>query len=293
MSCRFTKNVLTCFDMDAAGDTATKRGIDLAQAMEFDIKVITLAAGSDPADVIQKDKKEWDERVAKAKSVTEFYFDSAFSKHDASTPEGKGKIGNLLAPVFINIPSRIEQAHWVQRLASKLKVTEEVAWEDIKRAVQREKNPRPETHKQGDEQLPRRDLLAQHILLHLLKNPSLSSYIQKNLSTDGWRGTVMTLVKHFSNITNADDTKIALDKLESKERALVDQVLFEAEVRGEEEFSEKSLNILLSSYQKIILDEELHELEQKIGENEAAGRVEKNKKLLQDFRAKVAQRAQL
>lgn len=289
---RFTKNLLTCFDMDIAGDTATKRGIDLAQSMEFDIRVITLADGSDPADVIQQDKKEWDERVTRAKSVTEFYFDSAFSKHDASTPEGKRKIGNLLAPVLKNIPSRIEQAHWVQRLALKLKVGEEAVWEDIKRTTQTKKYFRPETPKQEDEQLSRKDLLARHILLHLLKNPSLSSRIKKILSTGGWRGTVMTLVKRFLDISNADDIKKALNKLKGKKRALVDQILFESEIRGDQEFSQESLHILLSSYQKLILDEELKGLEQKISENEAIGSVEENKKLLRDFHAKVAQRAQ-
>ena len=51
--------------MDAAGDMATKRGIDLAQAQGFNLKVITLPQGMDPAEMIFKNLKGWQERLKK------------------------------------------------------------------------------------------------------------------------------------------------------------------------------------------------------------------------------------
>jgi DNA primase len=47
---RMTKKVYLCFDADAAGQEATLRGMDLAAGQGFDVKVVTLPRGQDPAD---------------------------------------------------------------------------------------------------------------------------------------------------------------------------------------------------------------------------------------------------
>jgi DNA primase len=47
---RLTKKVYLCFDADAAGQEATLRGMELAVGHGFDVKVVTLPHGRDPAD---------------------------------------------------------------------------------------------------------------------------------------------------------------------------------------------------------------------------------------------------
>jgi DNA primase len=47
---RLTKKVFLCFDADAAGQEATLRGMELAVGQGFDVKVVTLPHGQDPAD---------------------------------------------------------------------------------------------------------------------------------------------------------------------------------------------------------------------------------------------------
>ncbi len=47
---RLTKNLALCFDADAAGQEATLRGMELAAAQGFDIRVVSLPPGTDPAD---------------------------------------------------------------------------------------------------------------------------------------------------------------------------------------------------------------------------------------------------
>ncbi len=47
---RLTKRVFLCFDADAAGEDATLRGMELALRLGFDIRVVALPQGSDPAD---------------------------------------------------------------------------------------------------------------------------------------------------------------------------------------------------------------------------------------------------
>jgi DNA primase len=47
---RLTRKVYLCFDADAAGQDATLRGMELAAAKGFDVRVVTLPRGQDPAD---------------------------------------------------------------------------------------------------------------------------------------------------------------------------------------------------------------------------------------------------
>ena len=50
---RMTKKLFLCFDADAAGQEATLRGMELAVGQGFDVKVVTLPPGQDPADAPQ------------------------------------------------------------------------------------------------------------------------------------------------------------------------------------------------------------------------------------------------
>jgi DNA primase catalytic core len=57
---RLTKRLFLCFDSDAAGREATLRGMELAVGQGFEVKVVPLPKGSDPAD----DPATFQERLA-------------------------------------------------------------------------------------------------------------------------------------------------------------------------------------------------------------------------------------
>ena len=61
---RLTKRLYLCFDSDAAGEGATLRGMELAVSQGFDVKVVTLPKGQDPADV----PEGFEERLGQAAS---------------------------------------------------------------------------------------------------------------------------------------------------------------------------------------------------------------------------------
>ncbi len=124
---RYTDNLILAFDMDIAGDSATKRGIDLAQEQGFNIKIIGQSEkDSDPADVIKKNPEDWGKAVEGARSILDYYFDSALQSYDKGTPEGKKHIGKVLLPVIKRMPNMIEQSFWVQKLATTLSVKEDI-----------------------------------------------------------------------------------------------------------------------------------------------------------------------
>jgi DNA primase len=61
---RLTKRLWLCFDGDAAGEAATLRGMELAVRAGFDVQVLTLPPGTDPADLAEG----FERRLADAES---------------------------------------------------------------------------------------------------------------------------------------------------------------------------------------------------------------------------------
>jgi len=179
---RYTSNLLAAFDMDIAGETATKRGIDLAQLEGFNIKVVKLAQGKDPAEIIYENKKEWEEALKKAESIYEFYFETAFHDANPKTAEGKKKISKSLLPALKRIPNKIEQTHWIQELSKRLKVREEDIREELKKVRVGANNPAadPEKERTPPPKKSRKELLEERLLTLVLKSPQNLSLVTEN-----------------------------------------------------------------------------------------------------------------
>ena len=182
---RYSENLHTAFDMDLAGDSATKRGIDLAQSQGFNVKVITMPGEKDPADVILHNPQDWEKSLGGTKSILEFYFETTFAKIPSATPEGKREISKILLPVIKRIPSKIEQSHWVQELAKKLHVREEIVEDEMKK-VKTIYSPEgafvaENIIGRGPAAIKtRRELLGEKIASMVLKNPQNLSLVDED-----------------------------------------------------------------------------------------------------------------
>jgi DNA primase len=65
---RLTKRLYLCFDADAAGEEATLRGMERAQSQGFEIRVVVLPPGQDPADA----PEGFAERLGQAESYLHY-----------------------------------------------------------------------------------------------------------------------------------------------------------------------------------------------------------------------------
>ncbi|MBI2003815.1 MAG: DNA primase [Parcubacteria group bacterium] len=126
---RYTRNVNLCFDQDAAGETAAKRGIDLALSQGFNVGIINLANSEkvkDPADLVKENPAKWQEASQKNQPIVQFYIEAAFQRHDPKTALGKKNIAMEVLPVVKMVENKVEQAHWISELSNKLKVEQKV-----------------------------------------------------------------------------------------------------------------------------------------------------------------------
>ncbi|TSC75322.1 MAG: DNA primase [Parcubacteria group bacterium Gr01-1014_30] len=169
---RYSENLLTAFDMDFAGDSATKRGVDLAQEMGFNIKVLLLSEGSDPADIVAQDAGLFSKLLQEARSILEFYFETTFSRFNPALPENKTAISKLLLPVIKRIPNSIERSFWVRELARRLEVREDDVLEELKKVGPKKYDRVPENQETTVvHQKSRRELLEEQLLALAFKFP--------------------------------------------------------------------------------------------------------------------------
>lgn len=182
---RYSDNLFLAFDMDFAGDKATKRGIDMAQSRGFNLKVVKLPESEDPADVLSKDPKKFKKLVNDSLSILEFYFQNAFSQFDEKSPEGKREISKVLLPVIKRILNKIEQSHWIQQLAKRLNVAEKTIVEELRKSKVKTASydleisvleaPNPVLQK------TRKHLLEERLMSLILKQPQNLDIIDKEV----------------------------------------------------------------------------------------------------------------
>ena len=179
---RYSDNVYLSFDMDVGGDTATKRGIDLAIAEGFNVKIVTVEEGKDPADVILENPLLWSKAVENAKSIFDFYFDQTLQRYSTKTAEGKKEISRILLPLIKKVPNRIEQSHWIGVLAKELGSKEEDIHAELKK-LQDAQGSRilfsSDTNSKIVEVKTRRQLLEERICILLLRQPALLSNVDE------------------------------------------------------------------------------------------------------------------
>lgn len=161
---RLCDTVISSFDTDAAGDTATKRSLALASEFEFERRIATIPSGKDPADTVLENPKLWLDAVAGAKPVVEFYFAKAFRERDPSSADGKKAISAILLPLIAELGNEIEKSHWVSELSRRLSVREDSVWAELGRKNTGVVTPKSAERAESGRIPTRRDLLEERML---------------------------------------------------------------------------------------------------------------------------------
>jgi DNA primase len=98
---RLTKNLVLCFDADAAGQDATMRGMELAATQGFDIRIVSLQPGTDPAD----DPAAFEERLGQAEDYLPYRVRVEIERALPDRERAFERVRQVLAP-FRDSPER-------------------------------------------------------------------------------------------------------------------------------------------------------------------------------------------
>jgi len=281
---RYSSNLITAFDMDVAGDSATKRGIDLAQSLGFDIKVALLPKGKDPADVASTDKKQWEEVVEKSKTILDFYFENAFTSFDKTLANDKKKISSMLLPIIGKIQNKIEQSHWLKKLAKDLEVTEESVNQELSKYTSFSKEIEKKEEKYQKPKKTRRNLIEEKIIALILNAPEYLKLLDDNAIVC-FSAEIRGIIKEFKTKPKdfwKDYKDLNLDE-EKKEMLNELAMAGEAEKSIKEIDSEEEIAISLKELIQISKKERLEDLSEEIKKAEVGKDAIKIKKLSKEF----------
>jgi len=121
---RLTEKIIMAFDKDEAGARASSKGIDMALAEGFEVKIAVSPSGKDPADAVLDNPESWLKAVSEAKNVIEFYLELFDERKD---------IERKILPYIAVLQSEMEKAGWVKKISEKLKIKEDAVWDELKK----------------------------------------------------------------------------------------------------------------------------------------------------------------
>jgi DNA primase len=136
---RYTSNIKMFFDMDSAGETATKKSIKIGLANEMNISVVTLPSGKDAADLARENPEALIKSVDESLPAMEYFYKKTFSKFDKTKAGDKKKMTAIILEMVSNLGNAIEKNHWIKKLSEDLNITESILTGLIKKATLRDR----------------------------------------------------------------------------------------------------------------------------------------------------------
>ncbi len=127
---RLTNTLILAFDVDQAGRQAASRTIGLTLAEGFEVKVAVPEGGKDAAEVIQKNPADWITAIEQTDHVLHYLMKGL----DALEPDRRHLAHRYKADIYpyvARLRHAIDQAHFVNLIAEKLRLPREVVETDI------------------------------------------------------------------------------------------------------------------------------------------------------------------
>ena len=186
---RYTKNLKMLFDMDEAGEAATKKSAKLCLEKDFSLQIVELPFGKDAADVARNSPEKLLEAVGKAQNAMEHFFRKTFIRYDSSQAEGKRQISAQLLEMISHLSNNVERSHWLKKLASDLDVSETALTEEYKKV----KLSSSRTDREEKEALPKKPPLSEKSKIELLLEEILGFSL---VSSDVWREIIEKVEYH-------------------------------------------------------------------------------------------------
>ncbi len=210
---KYTENIALCFDTDLAGDSASRRGIEIADTAGLNIKVIQIKEGKDPAELLQKDAKLWMSFIASAVPIFDYYLDSAAGRVNLKDPAGVKVVSGELIPIWAKISDDLVRDMYIQKLASLLKTEDSILRKlinDYRQTLRAPVNYKHTLREEGKDDVlkgapNRQELLEEYLIALLLHIPKdhifVPSFPETLLMQESLRQIYVLLVLYLDLIS--------------------------------------------------------------------------------------------
>lgn len=182
---RYSRNVVLNYDSDSAGVAASIRSIELLLNHGLRVNVFELPEGVDPDTLLlERGADEYKSRLKSSVNGLDFVL-SHFLKEqkNPSSPRGKQELVQKMIPFLAKMSDRIERSEYVSRVASRIKVQEDLLRLEMRKT-------------RGDRRLAQLEPMrlyeqatwAEMTLLAAVLEPDWKEYVSSHLDMDLFEG---------------------------------------------------------------------------------------------------------
>ncbi|WP_234978070.1 DNA primase [Halanaerobium kushneri] len=224
---RYAENAYIAYDADTAGNKATLRGLDILSGTGINVKVIQLAEGSDPDQLLKNEGKEsFDKLIEEAVNLIDFKINMIVKNKNLNDPGVRKKVLKSIVKLLSEVSDNLEREIYIERAAAKTDFKAEVLADEVEKEFQRNKSRnyqrnREKQNKQTEKsfdlysQLSYYQKVEEEILAHFISNPGLREQITARLSKNDFNGRTSQLAERLfrgSVISNS----VKIDKIKNE-----------------------------------------------------------------------------
>ncbi|MGA2666642.1 MAG: DNA primase [Patescibacteria group bacterium] len=283
---RYTPNITFAFDGDTAGLATAKKAYEMAIQEGFNVKMVDLGGFKDPGEMIANSPERWRKAVKTALPVVEWYFGLSFKnrKGEILTAQEKKEIAKELLPIIKIIPDSVEQAHYINLLAHKLGVKEEIIFAALSKAQGNKTNPQKKESTKKENLAPMTLLLA-IVLREPGKLAQIKGKIRPEDFADSREKEIYNLLFSEYNKDNQITLKILLDRAERSLKNEISQIVLKADelYKAESEKEQEDFEELITHLKEHRRESLKSHYAEEIKKAENAHDVTKLKVLMKEF----------
>lgn len=165
---RYTKELILCYDNDAAGQMATQKNIDLLKDSEFTVRVLQLPRRLADGEYIKQDVDDFikfqgpaafEALLSGSETHIDYRMEAVASKYDLSDGEQKIAYAAEISQLIASLPSAVEREVYAGRAAQAAGISRDAMLLEVKRALGK---------KRGKE---KRELQRENLNISALRQP--------------------------------------------------------------------------------------------------------------------------
>lgn len=259
---RYTERITLALDADVAGVESTRRGIEEAEKLDLEVRVVRLPSGKDPDEAVRSDLAGFKKAISKPIPVYDFLIESAKKKYPEDNSFDKKKIAEEVIPFLERITNPIVKSHYTKKIAGVLQVSESSIESMIMRIKRKKKELttfKPTVRPESKEE--REIVIERYLLSCIFQDDDPYFKGDKIFSTIGWEDFFLPAHQKITKIFLEEkgrkkfNLSIFADSLSPELREIFDELFL---------FASTEHNLALENISKMVLEIKRYSLKRKI-----------------------------
>jgi len=295
---RYTEDVVIAYDADAAGTSATLKGMEILSENEFRVRVAPVPEGLDPDSYIKTKGGNAFLELVKGKSLSfvEYRLGQVCKKFDISSVSGRLAAVNEIIPTLVSLKNEVERVEYIKLVSRRLSLSFEAISEEVSKYAGKLQKNGFSRDKIGKNRYTRGRVLTpqmsvfrgpEHALVWtLIQNPGLLGRIEEEIGIDNFsepflRDTLYTL----KNRLEAGDTIEPLSLIDSvseeKAKQFISQMAMKEFLPPQD--SPHLIEECIGRAKKHIVEQKIIALQEQLASADAQGDIELQRKYVEEI----------